>query len=147
MIRDTRTTFASAVALNTGGAGSYIIGDVVDLSITGRNIGAGVPPLFFIVIVSTTATSGGSATGQFSLVTSDSSNLSSATVIASGAAIAVASLTAGTVAFVVALPPGVYKRYIGLQQTTGTAAFTAGAVNAFLAEDVNAIVAYAQAFS
>ena len=31
MILDTLNQFCSAVALNTGGAGTYLVGDVIDL--------------------------------------------------------------------------------------------------------------------
>lgn len=147
MIRDTRNTFANAIALNTGGAGTYTVGDVVDVTLTGRDLGAGDKSLFLIILVSTTATSGGSATGAFSLVTSDNADLSSGTVVATTPAIPVATLVAGYRVFAVMLPPAVYKRYIGIQQTTAVAAFTAGAITAFLAEDINAIRFYAQAFS
>jgi hypothetical protein len=145
MILDERTEIADATALNTGAAGSYIIGDVIDLG-TARDVGAG-EPLYFVVTVDTTATSGGSATGQFSLVTDDNSSLSSPAVLASSKAWTVATMTAGTTLMAVALPTEgtAYERYIGLQQTTGTAAFTAGKVNAFLTSDVARWKAYADA--
>jgi hypothetical protein len=62
MIRDNRTTFSyttSPTALNTGGAGSYVIGDIIDLSVTGRDLGAGegLGDLFLYILVKTTATS------------------------------------------------------------------------------------------
>src|SRR6476646_8831253 len=140
MVRDQRLTFSattSPLALNTGAAGSYLIGDVIDLSQTGRDIGSGegIGDLFLYIIVATAATSGGSATLQISLVTSDASNLSGATTVVSTAAIPVASLVSGYVVYALRLPPAVYKRYIGIQQTTGTAAFTAGSIYAFFAED------------
>lgn len=149
MIRDARTTFGAPVALNTGAAGDYVIGDIVDLTTTGRDIGAGegIGDVFLYVVVATAATSGGSATLQISLGTSDAANLSSPTKVISSAAVPVASLTAGYVLFALRLPPAIYKRYIGVIQTTGVAAFTAGAVHAFLAEDINAIRYYAQGFT
>lgn len=142
MILDERTEFCDATSLNTGAAGSYIIGDVIDLGLAGRDIGNG-EPLEFVVQVDTTATSGGSATGLFSLVTDDNSSLSSPTVIVSSPAIAVATLVAGYTALRVKIPAGTYERYIGVQQTTGTAAFTAGKVNAFLTPAVANTKAYA----
>lgn len=134
MIADALLTFADNTALNTGAAGSYIIGDQIDLQVA-RNIGVGVGEgqLYFVAIVETTATSGGSATLQLNLVTDDNGSLSSPTVLASSAAIAVASLTQGRLITVLALPIlDTYERYIGIQQVTGTAAFTAGKINAFL---------------
>jgi hypothetical protein len=131
MILDERTEFADATALNTGAAGDYVIGDVVDLGAAGRDIGNG-EELELVVQVDTTATSGGSATLAISLATDDNSSLSSPTKIVTSPAVAVASLTAGTTVFRVRVPAGTYERYIGIVQTTGTAAFTAGKINAFL---------------
>lgn len=136
MIRDVRTTFADAVSLNTGAAGTYSIGDVIDLGVAGRDIGAGVPPLFLVLRVDTTATSGGSATLVVNLVTSANSDLSSGTTVATtGTAIPVATLTANYMIAIIPLPAAVYARYLGIQQVTGTAAFTAGKIDAFLVED------------
>lgn len=131
MILDERTEFADATALNTGAAGDYVIGDVIDLGAAGRDIGNG-EELELVVQVDTTATSGGSATLAVSLATDDNSSLSSPTKIVTSPAVAVASLTAGTTVFRVRVPAGTYERYIGIVQTTGTAAFTAGKINAFL---------------
>ena len=135
MIMDERTEFADATALNTGAPGSYLIGDVVDLSNV-RDIGSG-QPIYLVVMVATTATSGGSATLTVQLVTDDNASLSSPTVVAQSAVWDVADLTAGTIVWMVPLPhEGVaYERYIGIRQVTGTAAFTAGALNAFLTLD------------
>lgn len=132
MILDERTEFCDAVALNTGGAGSYLLGDVVDLG-EAKDLGNS-DPLYLVVQVDTTATSGGSATGQFNLVTDDNASLSSPAVLVSSKAWAVADMTAGTTLMVVQLPMEgtAYERYLGIQQTTGTAAFTAGKINAFI---------------
>jgi len=148
MIRDARLTFGAPVALNTGAAGSYNLGDVIDLTTTGRDIGAGegVGDLFLVIMVTTAATSGGAATLQFNLITSDAPAMTSPTIITGTQAFPLASLTNGAQLLAIRLPAAVYKRYIGLQQVTGTAAFTAGAVSAFFAEDVPAIRFYPQAF-
>ena len=122
MILDERTEFCDATALNTGGAGSYLIGDVLDTQ--GIDIG--------------TATSGGSATGQFHLCSDSGASIAtdgSATYHFSTSAIPVATLAAGYRVCAVQLPSGSYERYVGILQTTGTAAFTAGKVNAFLTND------------
>jgi hypothetical protein len=132
MILDERTEFCDAVALNTGGAGSYLLGDVIDLG-EAKDLGNS-DPLYLVVQVDTTATSGGSATGLFSLVTDDNASLSSPAVLVSSKAWAVADMVAGTTLMVVQLPMEgtAYERYLGIQQTTGVAAFTAGKVNAFI---------------
>jgi len=142
MILDERTEFCDATALNTGAAGSYLIGDVVDLGVA-RDLG-GDMAVYLVVSVDTTATSGGSATGQFNLVTDDNASLTSPAVVVSSKAWAVADMTAGKTLLAVQLPMEgtAYERYIGIQQVTGTAAFTAGKVNAFLTEDVARWKAY-----
>lgn len=141
MLIDDRLELADATALNTGAAGTYNIGDVIDTK------SATIDPnttkdhegsdLFLVVRVATAATSGGAATLQVRLVSDDTATPSTttATVHATSAAIAVASLTAGSTVMVTRLPSGSYERYIGIQQITGTAAFTAGAVDAFLTAD------------
>ena len=142
MILDERTEFCDATALNTGAAGSYLIGDVVDLGVA-RDLG-GDMAVYLVINVDTTATSGGAATGQFNLVTDDNASLTSPTTLLSSRAFPVASMTAGSTLLAVQLPmEGVaYERYIGIQQVTGTAAFTAGKVNAFITEDVARWKAY-----
>jgi hypothetical protein len=153
MIIDKRTEFGSAVSLNTGAAGTYNIGDVIDLQ--GQAIGAanltrdpfaGDDALYFIVQVQTTATSGGAATADFRLVSDNTSTIAtdgSASLHTMSGPLAVASLTAGKTVFAGSLPAGQYERYLGVQQVTGTAAFTAGKVNVFLTADPALFRAYA----
>lgn len=145
MILDKRSEFADAVALNTGVAGSYLVGDVYDTQNL-RDLGAG-NTLFLVIAVQTAATSGGAATGQFNLVHDTVPGLGSATVLLSSAVFTVASMTAGVVLLAIALPmEGItYKRYLGIQQVTGVAAFTAGKIDAFLVEDFAKIRYYADA--
>lgn len=152
MILDERTEFADALALNTGAAGTYNIGDVIDTqgqtigtaNLT-RDLGVSTDCLWLVIRVATAATSGGAATGQFRLVSDDTATPSTttATVHYTSAAIPVASMTAGSTIAVVCLPSGSYERYLGIQQITGTAAFTAGAIDAFLTADPAVWRAYA----
>lgn len=147
MILDERNEFCDATALNTGAAGSYLVGDVIDLGATSSDIGNG-EPMYLVIRVDTTATSGGAATGQFHLCSDAQAAIAvdgSATYHFSTSAIPVASLVAGYSVAVVALPHGTYERYLGVVQTTGTAAFTAGNINAFLTHDVAKWKAYADA--
>jgi hypothetical protein len=134
MIMDSRLEFADAVALNTGAAGTYLIGSQVDLGADGVN---DVDGLYLVVNVDTAATSGGSATLQISLASDDTASISTttSTIHYTSPAIPVASLTAGYFVCKVELPKGTYERYLGILQVTGTAAFTAGKVNAFLTND------------
>lgn len=137
MITDKLNTIADGTALNTGAAGNYVIGDQIDLQIAANGIGAllGSAALFLVIVADTTATSGGAATASFSLLTDGDSALGSPNVIATTAVWPVASMTAGTVLGIIAIPPGAtWERYIGLRQTTAVAAFTGGAINAFLTQ-------------
>lgn len=142
---DALLTFCDDTALNTGGAGSYILGNQVDLGVA-RNIGVGVGEgqLFLVITVQTTADSaGGAATGAFALVTDTDPALGSPVVIVSTAAIAEAALVQGAAVAVLALPiTSAYERYIGIRQTTAGEAFTAGKINAFLTTTPPAAYAY-----
>lgn len=146
MICDKLATFADNTALNTGAAGNYIIGDQIDLQVE-RNIGValGHAQLWLVIKVASDATSGGSATGTFDLVTDDNGSLSSPTVIASTPTYAVADLETGTALAILAVPiSDAYQRYIGIRQRTGTAAFTGGSIDAFFTTTPPAYRAYAQ---
>lgn len=149
MILDERNEFCDATALNTGGAASYLLGDVIDLGSISRDIGVG-QPLWCVIQVDTTATSGGSATGAFALASDAQAAIAvdgSATIHWQSSARAVATLTAGTVIAAFALPQGPpeYERYLGILQTTAVAAFTAGKINAFLTPDYARVKHYADA--
>jgi hypothetical protein len=156
MILDKRLEFAKSIALNTGAPGTFNIGDVVDTqgptighnagqNVT-RDLGATDDPLWLVIRAATAFASGGAGTAQFALV-SDVANppsiggttvqhfLTPAFSLAQGAANAVLA--------VVAIPSGSYKRYIGIQQITGTAALTGGSVDAFLVSDPAIWRAYA----
>jgi hypothetical protein len=147
MIIDSRNEFCDGVALNTGAAGVYALGDVIDLQASGLDMGQGAN-LSLVIMVSEGATSVGAATASFSLV-SDAVETpatdGSATVHLTTAVFPLAAMTAGTVLASVVLPNGAYERYVGLLQTTGGAAFTGGAIKAFLTNDPAAWTAYADA--
>lgn len=147
MILDERLEMCDATALNTGGAGTYLIGDQIDTSLVGKDIGLG-EDLWCIIRVETTATSGGSATGVFTLASDASASIAtdgSATVHFASTAIPVASLVEGYTIAAFRLPAGTYERYLGILQTTGTAAFTAGKIDAFLTKDYAKWVAQSDA--
>lgn len=137
MILDERTEFCDATALNTGGAGTYLLGDQVDLTVP-NNIGT-LSDLYLVIRVDTLPTSAGAATAQFTLASDASASIAtdgSATVHFQTKAFAISEMAAGTVLACVALPQGfTYERYLGVLQTTGTAAFTGGKVDAFLTHD------------
>lgn len=148
MILDERSEFLDATALNTGAAGTYLIGDVIDLEDTSSDFGVG-EPLTLVIQVTTAVTSGGAATVQFLLASDAAAAIAtdgSATQHAATAAIPKASLVAGYT-IRIPLPQGApaYERYLGILQVTGTAALTAGAVNAFITRDVANYTYYANA--
>lgn len=143
MILDERTEFCDAVAANTGGAASYLLGDVLDTGIAGsstqpNDLGVG-DALWLVIQVDTTFTSGGAGTYQFHLASDAAAAIAvdgTASYHFSTGAIPVATLVAGYVIAAVHLPRGTYERYLGILQTTAVAAATAGKINAFLTNDV-----------
>ena len=146
MVLDELTEFCDAQALNTGGAGIYLIGDVIDLGANHRDAGNG-QPMYLVISVDTAVTSGGSATVQFTLASDAQAAIAtdgSATVHVSSNAIAKATLVAGY-QIVLPVPPEspIYERYLGILQTTAVAALTAGKVNAFLTGDPHVWQSYA----
>lgn len=147
MILDERTELADATALSTAGTGRALVGDVIDTSVA-REVGNSAP-LYLVIQVTTAVTSGGSATVSFEVVSD-----AAAAIATNGTAtqhgktwdVPVATLVAGYT-LVMQLPPEspAYERYLGLLQNVGTAALTAGAINAFLTFDVSRWKAYADA--
>jgi hypothetical protein len=140
MILDKRNEFCDAVALNTGAAGTYLVGDQIDLGAVARDVGNG-EPMFLVITVDTLPTSAGAATAQFQLASDASAAIATngtATVHLETKAFAISEMAAGTMLAAIALPlEGVaYERYLGVLQVTGTAAFTGGKINAFLTHDV-----------
>lgn len=139
MILDERTEFCDATALNTGAPGTYLIGDQIDLGVD-RDIGIG-EQLYLVITVDTQPTSAGAATAQFTLASDNTASIATngtASVHFQTKAFTIAEMTVGAVLAAVALPiEGVaYERFLGILQTTGTAAFTGGKINAFLTPDV-----------
>lgn len=137
MIIDDRLEFCDATAMNTGGAGTYLVGDVIDLQGTSNDIGAG-HPLFWIVQIDTLPVS---ATGTAAFVLASDAQAAiatdgSATEHARTAASLAATLVAGY-QFIVPVPleSPVYERYLGVLQVTAVAAFSAGKINSFLTLD------------
>lgn len=132
MIISKRTEFADATALGTSGTGLQLVGDVVDLGTDGINEVDGIE---LYIGVDTDVTSAGSATVAFSLVSDAQAAIAvdgTASVHFTSAAIPKASLVAGASVVRVKLPKGQYERYLGIIANVGTAALTAGKVNALL---------------
>jgi len=128
MITDAQTRFSSAQAVTTGTQYST---NTYDMGVA-RDIGRG-GDLRVICTIDTTFTGGTSL--QVNLVESANSDLSSPTVLLTGAVTAEASLTAGTKLMDKTLP-GTTKRYVGFQfVTVGT--HTAGAVSGGIVIDTD----------
>lgn len=147
MILDEKLEFCDATALNTGAAGTYNIGDIIDLD-AARDIGNGQP--LYLVVQCTTGITVASSTGtvQFQLVSDATTTISTTTqsihLLSTAWATSTTAIAAGTVLMAVPIPMEgrVYERYLALQQVTGTTALNAGAVNAFLTLDVAQWVSY-----
>lgn len=148
MILDERTEFCDATALNTGGAASYLLGDVMDLEVA-RDIGHG-DSIWWVVQIDTAVTSGGAGTYAFKLCSDAQAAIAvdgTQTIHVATALIAKATLVAGYVAAAVRVPSegAVYERYLGVVQETAVAAATAGKINSFLTKDFSKWKAYADA--
>lgn len=143
MILDERNEFCDATSLNTGAAGTYNIGDVIDLGVA-RNLG-GDQALYLVVTVDTGITVAASTgTVQFQLVSDGTDTIAtngtqSIHAISKAHATSTAAIAAGSVLMAVHVPlegSTAYERYLSVQQVTGTTAINAGKVNAFLTTDV-----------
>ena len=148
MILDERSEFADDLAIPTA-TGRAVFGDVIDLGAIGRDIGVGVP-VYFVVQITTTVTSGGAATVAFELVSDAQAALATdgtATLHFSSGPLALAALTARAPVVAVGIPQGgpSYERYLGVLANVGTAALTAGKANAFLTRDYARVKSYADA--
>jgi len=155
MIIDSLNEFADAVSV-AAAAGTALIGNVIDLGATPQDLGNG-KPMYLVITVPTAIITGGTAgTIAFKLASdaqaaiavdgSATEHLTTDTFVTDD--IALAELTAGTTAFVGALPTGAgkaYERYLGVLAVIGTTTVTAGAINAFLTFDPSAWKAYADA--
>jgi len=140
MMYDKLLTFGTDQAVTATAAST----DIIDLGAV-RDIGNG-EPLELVILVTETATSGGSSTVTIDLQTDDNSGFSSAATLASSGAIAKASITAGTELLRVKVPLNV-ERYLRLYYTVATADLTAGKFTAFLALERQANKAYASGFT
>ena len=150
MIFDSRNEFCDATSLNTGAAGTYLLGNQIDVSLAGvsttpGNIGA-IDDMYLVITVDTgIEVASSTGTVSFSLVSDDSASIATngtATVHATTAAFATSTtsdtttLKAGTTLAVIEMPKAFnYERYLGILQTTGTTAISAGKINAFLTAD------------
>lgn len=155
MILEEHLELADAIPLNTGGAGTYLLGDAIDLGSFGTvptysddGVGDVDTDLYLVIQVDTDVTSGGAATARFTLASDAQAAIAtdgSATHHTSTGDIPIARLVAGYRVCALPLPAGPRERYLGVLQTTGVAALTGGKVNAFLTRNPGQWRAYANA--
>lgn len=140
---DSQTKLATAQAVtSTGDTASTNILDQgsansAEMGLTGEN-------LWINACVTTTATSGGSATLQ--AVLQDSADGSSFADVVAGPAVAVANLTAGAQLLQIQPPTGL-RRYVRIAWRVGTAALTAGAFTAYISNAIQRNVARPSGFT
>lgn len=138
MIMGELTEFADAATIATA-IGTANLGDCIDLGAGVPVAGGDIEDLDLVVSMDTAATSAGSATVQFQLVTDSQAPPrvdGNQVVLATSGPIPVANLVAGYAAWIADLPETFnYKRYLGIQSVVATAALTAGKANAFLTPD------------
>lgn len=146
MILDERTEFCDADTLTTT-TGTNNEGDIIDLSVA-RDIGNG-QPVYVVFQVDTAVTSAGAATVAFQIVSDGTSTIATdgtQTIHYTSRAVPKAELVAGfTMVVPLPLEDPDYERYLGVQAVVGTAALTAGAINAFLTLDPHGWQAYPDA--
>lgn len=153
MILDSRNEFCDATSLNTGAAGTYLLGNQIDLNpnggaLTPGQIGA-TDDVYLVISVQTGITvASGTGTVQFLLASDASASIAtdgSATVhmMTKAFATSTTAIAAGTVLAVIELPKSFsYERYLGILQVTGTTAINAGKIDAFLTSDPALWAAY-----
>lgn len=145
MIMDERNEFADNVSV-AAGAGTALIGDVIDLGADGLDVGLGETVYLVIKTGATEIITGGSAgtiafalasDAQAAIATDGSATVhySTGTLVTDDANANSALLNAGATIAMVALPIGGYERYLGILCTIGTTTVTAGTIDAFLTKD------------
>lgn len=136
MIIDSLSQLANKSALSTAATGRAIVGNT--LLTGGRDMGAG-KPLYLVVQIDTAVLSGGAATVSFEVVSDAQDPVAvdgTATLHSKTMDFPKATLVQGF-QFVIPLPsvkPD-YEGYLGLIANVGTAALTAGKINAHLTMD------------
>lgn len=148
MILDDRNEFLDATAVNTGGAGTYTLGDQIDLGASQRRDLGGDQALYLVMQVDT-GLAGSTGTIAFQLVSADDAALTTNPIVhlqtaafSTTGSSATTTLAPGTVLLTAQLPRDFYRRYVGIRQVTASAATSAGAISAFLVEDAAAWRAY-----
>lgn len=142
MILDERAEFGDSLAINTGPAGTYNIGDVIDRA--GPTQWPNAAPaldagLYLVAMVASDFTGGGTA--AFRLVSDDTSvpSTTTATVHFASGAFSAAQATKGRMLFAWPISAPMAERYLGVQQITTGVAFTGGTVKLFTTTDFSSL--------
>lgn len=142
------------------GTTAYSLGNTIDLSKTGRDIGNG-RDVYLVIKTAGTALTGTSTNISIDVVSSDTDPVPTAAALPTAAAWTSPTVhvtgdvyanvagtpgagAANTVWKVLQLPRGVYKRYLGLRANFATAAPSTGKFEAFLTTEPNGWIAAAQ---
>ena len=145
MILDERLEFADNTLISQAGAGTTVLGDVIDTGAVSRDLGMGQDVYWYLQL---DAAAAGGTSARFQLVSSAAANLGTPTVHLDTGVINLAQLTpAGKVLYFGQLPQEglTYLRYLGVQQVVvGTFSGT-GAVSSGLTLDAKGWRAYPDA--
>lgn len=150
MIMDRMEEFSVAQTLIVG-TGDTVSTNILDTNPTGipatpQNIDEGIGEEAYLNIRIGTAALSATGTLQFVLQTDDNSGFATPTEFPLTAALVQANLTANKFVYQGRLPIGL-ERYLRVVYRVGTAAFTAGTVDAFLTKDTQAQRTYAAGFT
>lgn len=147
MIMDSRLEFADALALNTGGADNYLIGNQIPLTIA-RDVGNGQPVYFHLSVDTDVDSAADGVTLQFQVRSDDSAAVDpdTGTIHVASPVFAQATLVSGF-HWCVPLPleGNAYEEFLGLVQITAVEAATAGKINAWIDLDPHGWKAYPDA--
>lgn len=145
MLLDAQNLFSDAQIVTTGSENGVLSTNVIDLGVA-RNVGAGEEIYLVVTCVTAMTSSGSDDTLRVDLITDDNAGMNSATVLDIVGTFPAAS-AAGT-RFVKRLPvTDSYERYLGLRYTAATGPLTAGAFDAFLTKDIDALRSYPKGYT
>jgi hypothetical protein len=146
MIVDRLNQFCNGTTANTGAAGSYLLGDQIDLRVA-SDLGH-TERAYLVIKTKTLLTAGAGGTISFTLASDSTAAIDPATSskhLTTPVRTVGAGIPANTILFAGQFPyegTTPYERFIGILQNTGVAAVTAGTVDAFLVKDLAAWKAY-----
>lgn len=151
MIIDKDLELCSATALTLASTSLVLASNVIDTGTVVRNLGVGKPLWCVIQVQTTVLASGGACNVTFKLASDAQAAIAvdgSATVHGQTQAIPKGTLIAGYTTFI-ALPPAMpaYEEYLGLLNIADTNNVTAGKINAWITDDIQAWIATADALS